>query len=259
MGRAAVMSLRMTRQTRRAVLSAALSLMPTRLVVGGIDIVYPRIEPELAGLGRYAPRGGTALDVGAWLGPWSRGLRRYADQVVAIEAHPQLAEMLRRSQPAVRVVHAAASDSVGEIDLVVPRGGPLVGVSSVEGGDGAVVSVPRITIDSLGLTDVRFIKMDVEGHERAALLGAEQTIRRDRPLLILELEERMQPIADAVDLLSSWGYTATVLGPTGWIPLADIDLPRHQKSALARVSQSFVRRLVWPHPRYINMVLFRPA
>src|SRR5262245_33316461 len=106
----------MTPQTRRTLLSAALSLMPTRLVASGIRTIYPRVEPELAGLGRYAPRGGTALDVGAWLGPWSRGLRRYADQVVAIEAHPQLADMLRRSLPAVRVVQAAASDRVGKVD-----------------------------------------------------------------------------------------------------------------------------------------------
>ncbi len=68
----------------------------------------------------------------------------------------------------------------------------------------------------------------------------------------------MQPIATAVDLLAGWGYSAQVLGPDGWQPLAEIDLPAHQEQALDRVSQSFVRRLIWPHPRYINMVLFRP-
>ncbi len=151
----------MSARTTPALRTAALSLLPLGAVAAGVRAVYPRVEPELAILGRYAPRGGTALDVGAWFGPWSRGLLRYADRVVAIEAHPQLADLLRRSLPKVRVVQAAASDSLGEIDLTVPRGGPLVGVSSVEGGDGDLISVPRITIDSLDLTDVRFIKMDV--------------------------------------------------------------------------------------------------
>jgi hypothetical protein len=64
----------------------------------------------------------------------------------------------------------------------------------------------------------------------------------------------MQPIADAVALLAGWGYTATVLGPTGGIRLADIDLPQHQKAALARVSQSSSsaqsnRNRLWAGPR----------
>lgn len=250
---------------RRAAISAALSMVPLRVIGAVVRALYPRIEPELARLGDIMPRGGTALDVGAWFGPWSARMTGYADRVVALEAHPDLAALLRRSLPRVSVVHAAASDGPGEIDLLVPAAGPAVGVCCVEAGAaqaaeavrGRPVTVPRLTIDSLGLTDVRFVKMDIEGHELAALRGAERTIRRYRPPILIELEERLQPVARTVELLASWGYAGEVLPGTRWLPLAGFDLVAHQREALRRVHQSFVRRLVWPRPRYVNMVLFR--
>jgi FkbM family methyltransferase len=237
---------------------AAISVVPLRAVGVTVRAFYPRIEPELAQHGEIMPRGGTALDVGAWFGPWSRRMIRYADRVVALEAHPDLAALLRSALPAVEVVHAAASDEPGHIDLRVPRGGPAVGISSVaEEAGGLPVTVPRITIDSLGLTDVRFIKMDIEGHELAALRGARSTVERDRPAILLELEQRLQPVTPVVELLTSWGYAGQVRPADRWIPLADFDLVAHQRATIRRVHQSFARRLVWTRPRYVNMVLFR--
>jgi FkbM family methyltransferase len=237
---------------------AVAAAVPRRALASAVCAVYPRVEPELAALGSYMPRGGTAVDIGAWFGPWSRRMRRYADQVVAIEAHPELAALLTRSTTGIRVVAAAASDESGQIDLVVPPEGARVGVSSVEHGEGVRLTVARLAIDDLELTDVRFMKLDVEGHELAALRGAASTIRRDRPLLLLELEERMQPVAAAIDFLAGWGYRGWVRPQRAWQPLSGFDLVGHQEHAIARVSQSFLRRLVWARPRYVNMVLFTP-
>lgn len=248
------------RSAPRATLrDAVIAAVPPRAIGAVMRTLYPRVEPELARLEEYMPRGGTALDVGAWYGPWSRRLARRADVVVAIEAHPELAELLRRTMPGVQVHHAAASDGTGEIGLSVPPGGPALGLSSVEGrASEDTVVVPRLTIDSLGLRDVRFIKMDVEGHEFAALRGAADTIARDRPLIMLELEERLQDVARVVSLLASWHYSGYVQPDRAWIPLAGFDLVVHQRAAIRRVSQSFARRLMWSRPRYVNMVLFRP-
>ena len=245
-------------QNNRSRLSSAIAgLLPERLVAGAIRTAYPRVEPELAALAGYVPRGGTAVDVGAWYGPWTRRLLRYADSVVAVEPTHSLAAHLRNAFPAVRVVEAVASDHVGSAVLHVPTAGPMVGTSSLEHGEGDDVTVERLTLDSLGLTDVRFVKVDVEGHEVPALLGARETILRDRPLLLVELEARIQPIEPVLNLLDGWGYEAAVLVDGGWRPLAGFDLPAHQSAAIGRVAQSFIRRVLWPHPRYVNMVLFR--
>jgi FkbM family methyltransferase len=245
-------------QSKRSRLSSFVAgLLPERLVAGAIRAAYPRVEPELAALGSYAPTGGTAVDVGAWYGPWTRRLLRFADRVVAVEPTQRLADHLRTAFPSVRVVQAVASDHVGSAVLHVPAAGPVVGTSSLEHGEGDDVTVDRVTLDSLGLVDVRFIKFDVEGHEAPALLGARETILRDRPALLVELEARIQPIEPVLELLGGWGYEPSVLVGGAWRPLAGFDLPAHQSVAIGRVGQSFVRRVVWPRPRYVNMVLFR--
>jgi FkbM family methyltransferase len=233
--------------------------LPARAVAVAVRAAYPRVEPELARLASYAPRGGTAVDVGAWYGPWTRGLRRIADRVVAVEPTAELAGCLRAAYPDVRVIEAVASDHAGTAELFLPSGGPGVGTSSVEYGSGTPVTVARVTLDDLDLRDVRFVKLDVEGHELPALRGAERTVRRDRPLLLVELEERIQPVRPVLDLLAGWGYRPYVMPDDRWLPLDDFDLIGHQRGALARVGQSFARRVVRPRPRYVNMVLFRPG
>lgn len=232
--------------------------LPPRAVAAAVRTAYPRVEPELAKLASYVPRCATAVDVGAWYGPWTRGLRRIADRVVAIEPTAELARCVRSAYPDVRVVEAVASDHAGTAELFLPSGGPGTGTSSIEHGTGATVTVTRLTLDELELTGVGFMKLDVEGHEMPALLGGEQTIRRDRPLLLVELEERIQPIQPVLDLLAGWGYRPYVMPDNEWVPLETFDLIEHQRGALARIDQSFARRVVWPKPRYVNMLLFRP-
>ena len=92
-----------------------------------------------------------------------------------------------------------------------------------------------------------------------ALRGAEATIRRDRPVLLIELEARLQPVTPVLELLDGWGYRPYVLVGPRWRPLPGFDLEGHQRAAIGRVSQSFARRVVWPRPRYVNLVLFRPG
>jgi FkbM family methyltransferase len=232
--------------------------LPARAVAAAVRAAYPRVEPELARLASYAPRGGTAVDVGAWYGPWTRGLRRIADRVIAVEPTAELARCLTAAFPDVRVIEAVASDHAGTAELFLPSGGPGVGTSSLEYGSGTPVTVARVTLDELDLTDVRFVKLDVEGHELPALRGAERTIRRDRPQLLVELEERIQPVEPVLDLLAGWGYRPYVMPDRRWLPLDGFDLIGHQRGAVARVDQSFARRVVHPKPRYVNMVLFRP-
>jgi FkbM family methyltransferase len=59
--------------------------------------------------------------------------------------------------------------------------------------------VKMITIDSLKLPDINFIKMDVQGCELRVLKGAKQKILKDKPTLIVEIEEFQ---------LAKFGYTS---------------------------------------------------
>ena len=64
--------------------------VPGRSFAALMRAIYPRIEAELACVDAWAPRGGTAVDVGAWYGPWTARMSRLADQVVTIEPNPAL-------------------------------------------------------------------------------------------------------------------------------------------------------------------------
>ncbi len=66
-------------------------------------------------------------------------------------------------------------------------------------------SIDVITLDSLALARVDFIKIDVEGMERDVLAGARATIERDRPLMQVEWLARDQGALPAY-LLDDLGY-----------------------------------------------------
>ncbi|MGD9483330.1 FkbM family methyltransferase [Streptomyces sp. TRM70308] len=237
--------------------------LPARLVAGAAVRLYPRFEPELRRLADFCPRGGTAVDVGGWYGPWTHRLARRAESVVTVEPVPALAAVLRATVPGnVRVVQAAAAERAGTATLWLPPGGTGErGVSSLV--RRAEVHAERLEVgcvglDGLGLADVRLVKIDVDGHEAAVLRGAEATLRRWRPALFVELETRIAPPGPVLELLSDLGYAGWVLPAAHWIPLEAFDLAGHQERTAHVAEHGLLRRSVLPHRRYVNSVLFLP-
>jgi FkbM family methyltransferase len=236
--------------------------MPETLLVTLISLAYRRFEPEILRLDEVCGRGGTMVDIGGWYGPWTRRLVHRADGVVIIEPTP-LHQVLRRTlPPTVNVIAAAASDHYGEAEIwLPPSGGGMRGVSSLHRRDihSASVKVPLVTVDGLGLHDVTFMKIDVDGHEVPVLHGAAETVQRDRPRLLVEVEQRIQPITDVTGLLESWGYRGWVLPSRQWVPLADFPLAAHQARTCHVSERGLLARALWPFPRYLNSVLFLPG
>ncbi len=255
----------MTGGSRTTTLAARIAPhLPVRLVAATARAVYPRFEPELARLADLCPPScGTAVDVGGWYGPWTHRLCRRARQVVTVEPVPRLARLLDAGTPAnVRVIQAAASDRPGTARLWLPPGDEGDrGVSSLVRRDihARAVEVPCVALDDLGLRDVGFVKIDVDGSELAVLRGATALLARDRPALFVELESRIQPVAPVVTYLSMLGYDGWVLPGSSWVPLASFPLEAHQAQASYVVSHGLLRRVLpFRGPRYVNSVLFLP-
>ncbi len=142
--------------------------------------------------------GDVVLDVGANVGTDTKSaLAAGAGLVVAIEPEPLTLECLRRNLAAeirdkrVIVVPKGAWDKEDTLALHVDPA-DAGGSSFVWQKSGPSVEVPLTTIDrivaDLKLPKVDLIKMDIEGAEKNALLGATATIRRYHPKLSLVLE-----------------------------------------------------------------------
>lgn len=72
-------------------------------------------------------------------------------------------------------------------------------------------NIPTLRIDDLALNDVSIIHLDIEGFELFALKGAEQTIKRCKPIIGVELmvhsEKYNYSNQDLIDYVISLGYS----------------------------------------------------
>lgn len=207
---------------------------------------------------------GLAVDVGANRGLYTWQLARGSRAVLAFEPFPDLADRLRQEfGPKVRVEACALSDREGEAVLAVPQhgGGDLPTRGTLESGVNTefprrTLTVPVRRLDSYGLGDVTFMKVHVEGHEYPVLRGAEQTIARSHPTLMVGSEERHVPGArDRIRaFLEGLGYAGWFLDHGRLTPIAEFHVERHQRLELAKppgqggYTPDYVHNFFFVHP-----------
>ena len=181
-------------------------------------------EPEMELLDLLCDRNRPGIDIGAKVGMYTYRIRAHSSEVIAFEPIPMFNRVLRTifEGKRGRVEPYAVSNRRGLAKLRLPYGYDgtrKLGRSTIDPSnrfDPAVIArndeieVETRRIDDYNFSDVGFIKIDVEGHELAVLAGAEATLRRHTPNLLIECNEEHQP--DAVKRLGEWlnahGYTA---------------------------------------------------
>jgi FkbM family methyltransferase len=130
----------------------------------------------------------TAVDIGAHAGLWSMQLLKHFADLHAFEPVPEHQECFHKNVPQSTEfgeTHVVLwKCALGERErLVSMYSTPTSSGDSYVNGDG---DIPMHTLDSFGLADVDFIKVDLEGGELFALRGGEQTIKQWRPVIIVE-------------------------------------------------------------------------
>ena len=128
----------------------------------------------------------TAIDGGAHIGTWAAHMGRRFRLVLAFEPAEDTFECLARNLSGavnVRPVRIALGERAGMARLAddVLRPGNT-GARFLVAGD----EVEVMAIDELDLADLDFLKLDIEGCELRALLGAERTLRACRPVVCIE-------------------------------------------------------------------------
>jgi len=163
---------------------------------------------------------GTCLDIGANIGCISQALLSAGHYVLAFEPQPAVYDVLDYNMRSVGGEYAAYNTAVGATAGMakMPKvyysakgnfGGLGIGATSMYGS----YEVPVITIDSLFLHDVGFMKIDVEGYEYEVLVGAKETIARCMPILYIE-DDRSTKSFKLREYIRSLEYTIEEHKPT---------------------------------------------
>ena len=153
---------------------------------------------------RNVKRWRTCVDGGAHVGSWSRALAHKFVSVYSFEPQRDNWRCLLKNTetcPNVKAFNWALGDVNGYRSMASGRNS---GCWHIADGD----DVLMVRLDDLSITDLDYLKLDVEGFEYFALKGGKDTIARDRP--VIQIEEKKLPHSydcpTARSLLQTWGY-----------------------------------------------------
>ena len=151
-----------------------------------------------------------ALDIGANVGLWSRDFVNSFARVIAFEPVALFRECLEHNVQGtnfeVQPIALGDQDTVGTMIITEDNSGH----SHLDPATMGTGNVPVVRLDTLNFHDVSYIKIDCEGYEYRILQGAEQTIRRCRPVIVIEQKphdaySKQYGQFAAVKLLQEWG------------------------------------------------------
>ncbi len=233
------------------------ALIPPRLELARITAREKRKgEPGLRMLPFLVDPERAAFDIGANRGIWAGEMAKLTRTVWAFEPNPKLFAVLSRAvPPSVTCRHVALSDAPGEAELLIPgekgrfsNQGASLNPAKVEGEPFMSVKVEAAPLDALDPPPVGFMKVDVEGHEMAVLKGAANTIARDRPVMIVEAEERHtgRSLDSLLDEIEAYGYRAHPIRRGRIIARDRLDIAADHRALAGK-------------PGYVNNFLCLPA
>ncbi|MEM8600609.1 MAG: FkbM family methyltransferase [Bacteroidota bacterium] len=197
--------------------------VPLTEFVGRAVYYFGDLDPKITWVLRRLLRpGDTVVDIGANVGlvsHYAAGLVGPRGHVHAFEPQPRLVALMGASMRAnklknLHIHNLALGEEEAHLDLFIPTHNFGAASLVVEAGaQGERVRVPVVQasryFDRLGLTDVRLVKMDVEGYEPTVLRGAASFLDEVGPHFILLELNRAGYHGDndeAVQLLKRHGY-----------------------------------------------------
>lgn len=187
-------------------------------------------------------KGATVLDIGANNGIYCFWMMRAvgpSGNVIAFEPQPETCEGIERQRlrfnwSNLRVMNVALSDSDGKKSL--SRQGIGDGSATLEAtrrrNTDATLNVQVTQLDTIAdeiFSKLKFIKCDVEGHERNVFLGGEQTIRRYRPVVQFESTVTDPRTQDIFQFFRGLGYSGVLLLGNTYLHYSNPDNVPHYK------------------------------
>lgn len=208
---------------------------------------------------KLASQAQTVLDVGANTGYFTLLACMASPQarVIAFEPIPLIYDLLCSNvaangwQARCKLRREAVSDAEGTTEFHVPHTDsvPTSGslhVGGFRGYEGHLIKTPVTTLDAVcaPLDQVNLAKIDVEGFEDKVLEGAQETLRRCRPDIIVECNHD-GPYRRIDEILSTCGYSFYALLDNGPQPIDNLrpDPQDKHRNFLCSVDKQLLQRL----------------
>jgi FkbM family methyltransferase len=207
-------------------------------------MVYPAndmfIGPCLEAYGEYGTEeansfrqligpGSVVADVGANIGSHTllySQLVGETGRVLAFEPQPKIFHMLCANVALngignVTTYQAGVGQKLGTMRVSTPNEEKRVNFGGISLGEEGTEIVDIVTLDSLNLERLDFVKIDVEGMEEAVIRGGAETLKRLKPRLYVENDGG----ADKIEASASLIKTIRALGYRLWWHVAPLYQP----------------------------------
>jgi FkbM family methyltransferase len=189
----------------------------TRSAMARGDLLVERELAELAEVRALRP-GDVVLDVGAFVGDTALIFLERGCHVLAFEPYADAYEAMRRNTEAFAwdvpgPVATLYNVAVGDGRTMAPRGrfGESDGNCGSRMVEADAAGAATLRIDDLNLTRLDFAKIDCEGCEPLVLDGMAETIKRCRPVMLIEAYDDLLAVhgfrrRDLFERLLALGY-----------------------------------------------------
>lgn len=148
---------------------------------------------------KYLNKKRIALDIGAHVGLYTRALSESFQFVNSFEPFPVTFDCLTkntRKLSNVKLHNIALGDTNGKVDI---------DFNQENSGNSAVIPGSKFELqrlDNFNFIDIDFIKIDVEGYEHNVLAGGLDTIRRNKPVMIVEVKKKKEINEKAIKIMT---------------------------------------------------------
>lgn len=144
----------------------------------------------------------TAIDAGAHVGFYTAKMVPLFRNVWAFEPAPANYACLIRNVPEAKAIRVALGNEQGKLRMRLPN---VKNSGSWEAGEGDLIA-PVMRLNDYPIPGpVGLLKIDVQGMEVDVLKGGEAMIRRDKPVIVVEVKLRGETNHDIAVLLREWG------------------------------------------------------
>ena len=173
-----------------------------------------------------------SLDVGVYRGVYSYEMAKYSKTVHSFEPNPVIFEFinknLKKLKKNIKLYNCALSNKNEIIDLKIPirninydknnyeeyyQMGKATIHKKNEFSTYEKFQVNAKSIDEFSFkNEISFIKIDVEGHEKEVIEGGMKTIKKDKPKLLVEIEEKYtrKKVSETINYINTIGYNSFV-------------------------------------------------